>query len=89
MRPLPWRVVVRKLRSAGFTETSQKGSHVKFVKETETGRVVVPVPGNWRVANCPRAASSYSAAVAIAAHRRTSSIRSWHSSSLMPRGVIS
>lgn len=44
MRPLPWRVVVRKLRAAGFTETSQKGSHVKFVKETETGRVVVPVP---------------------------------------------
>jgi predicted RNA binding protein YcfA (HicA-like mRNA interferase family) len=32
LRPLPYRDVVRKLNAAGFAESTQKGSHVKFVR---------------------------------------------------------
>jgi predicted RNA binding protein YcfA (HicA-like mRNA interferase family) len=32
LKPEPFREVKRRLESAGFTETSQKGSHVKFVR---------------------------------------------------------
>lgn len=35
LSPLPFREVKRRLESAGFVETSQKGSHVKFVRRTE------------------------------------------------------
>ena len=48
-RPLPYREVKRKL-AAGFTEVSQRGSHVKFVKQTLTGQVVAVVPKHWEVA---------------------------------------
>ena len=48
-RPLPYRVVVRKLAAAGFLETSQKGSHVKFVRETDAGRRIVLVPRHREV----------------------------------------
>jgi predicted RNA binding protein YcfA (HicA-like mRNA interferase family) len=34
LRPLPYREVKRRLEAAGFAERSQKGSHVKFVKQT-------------------------------------------------------
>jgi len=35
LRPLPFREVKRRLEAAGFVETSQKGSHVKFVRHSE------------------------------------------------------
>jgi hypothetical protein len=41
-RPLPYCEVKRKLESAGFTEVSQRGSHVKFIKQTDRGiRIVI------------------------------------------------
>jgi predicted RNA binding protein YcfA (HicA-like mRNA interferase family) len=44
LRPLTYRQVKSKLQSAGFVETSQKGSHVKFVKTRAEGTRVVIVP---------------------------------------------
>ncbi len=44
MKPLPYREVKRKLEQAGFVEVSQKGSHVKFVKEFEDEVWTVIVP---------------------------------------------
>jgi predicted RNA binding protein YcfA (HicA-like mRNA interferase family) len=35
LKPLPFREVKRQLEAAGFVETSQKGSHVKFVRRRE------------------------------------------------------
>jgi predicted RNA binding protein YcfA (HicA-like mRNA interferase family) len=35
LKPQPYREVKRRLESAGFVETSQKGSHVKFVRRIE------------------------------------------------------
>lgn len=35
LKPQPFREVKRRLEAAGFVETSQKGSHVKFVRKTE------------------------------------------------------
>jgi len=43
-RPLPYREVKRKLDAAGFVEVSQKGSHVKFAKETDEGMRTATVP---------------------------------------------
>jgi len=36
--------VKRKLEAAGFTEVSQKGSHVKFAKQTDEGLRTAIVP---------------------------------------------
>jgi predicted RNA binding protein YcfA (HicA-like mRNA interferase family) len=36
LRPLPFREVKRRLEAAGFVEVSQKGSHVKFARHTES-----------------------------------------------------
>ena len=36
LSPQPFREGKRRLESAGFLETSQKGSHVKFVRRTES-----------------------------------------------------
>ena len=44
LKPTSYRLVVRKLASAGFTQISQKGSHVKFVKVTVAGTRVAIVP---------------------------------------------
>jgi len=33
LRPQPFREVKRRLEAAGFAETSQKGSHIKFVRK--------------------------------------------------------
>ena len=44
LRPLPYREVKRKLEAAGFTEVSQKGSHVKFAKQTDEGLRTAIVP---------------------------------------------
>ena len=35
LRPLSFREIKRRLEAAGFTEASQKGSHVKFVRYSE------------------------------------------------------
>ncbi len=37
LRPLPYREVKRKLEAAGFTQVSQKGSHVKFIRQSGEG----------------------------------------------------
>ncbi|MBF8267946.1 MAG: addiction module toxin, HicA family [Dehalococcoidia bacterium] len=37
LRPLPFREVKRKLEAGGFVEQSQRGSHVKFVKDDSEG----------------------------------------------------
>ena len=50
LRPLPYREVRRKLEAAGFTETSQKGSHVKFVRQTDEGARTAIVPRHREVA---------------------------------------
>jgi predicted RNA binding protein YcfA (HicA-like mRNA interferase family) len=49
-RPLPYREVKRKLESAGFTDVSQRGSHVKFIKQTDLGIRIVIVPRHREVA---------------------------------------
>ena len=50
LRPLPYRVVKRKLEAAGFVEAGQKGSHVKFAKHTEDGVRTAIVPRHREVA---------------------------------------
>ena len=49
-RPLPYREVKRELEVAGFAEISQKGSHIKFAKQSEHGTrpVIVPKHGEVR-----------------------------------------
>lgn len=49
LRPLPYREVKRKLEAAGFTEISQKGSHVKFSKQTDQGLRTAIVPNHREV----------------------------------------
>ena len=49
LRPLPYREVKRKLEAASFIETSQKGSHVKFVKDTDQGIRTAIVPQHREV----------------------------------------
>ncbi|MCY3957474.1 MAG: type II toxin-antitoxin system HicA family toxin [Chloroflexi bacterium] len=50
VRPLPYREVARKLRAAGFAEVSQRGSHVKFARDTEDGMRTAIVPRHREVA---------------------------------------
>jgi predicted RNA binding protein YcfA (HicA-like mRNA interferase family) len=45
---LSFRETKRKLETAGFVETSQRGSHVKFVKSTPNGTRIVIVPSHRR-----------------------------------------
>jgi predicted RNA binding protein YcfA (HicA-like mRNA interferase family) len=49
-RPLPYREVKRKLEAAGCEEVSQRGSHVKFIKQTDQGIRIVIVPRHREVA---------------------------------------
>ncbi len=44
LKPLSYRTVKRKLEAAGFTEISQKGSHVKFGRHTPEGFRTAIVP---------------------------------------------
>ena len=44
LRPLPFREVKRRLELAGFAETSQKGSHVKFVRQSKDATDIAIVP---------------------------------------------
>ena len=41
--------MARKLVAAGFAERSQRGSHVKFIKQREDGMLVVIVPRHREV----------------------------------------
>ncbi len=50
LRPLPYREVKRKLEAAGFTETGQKGSHVKFAKRIYEGVRTAIVPRHREIA---------------------------------------
>lgn len=44
LSPIPYREVKRRLEKAGFVEVSQKGSHIKFAKQTATGLRTAIVP---------------------------------------------
>lgn len=49
-RPLPYAEVRRKLLALGFSEISQRGSHVKFGRPEGAGYVTVVVPRHREVA---------------------------------------
>jgi predicted RNA binding protein YcfA (HicA-like mRNA interferase family) len=51
LKPLPYREVQRRLEAAGFTLVSQKGSHIKFVKQSTAGVRTVIVPRHREVAS--------------------------------------
>jgi predicted RNA binding protein YcfA (HicA-like mRNA interferase family) len=50
LRPLSFAEVKRKLEAAGFVETSQKGSHVKFIKREAGGTLTAIVPRHREIA---------------------------------------
>lgn len=50
LRPLSFREARRKLEAAGFVEHSQKGSHVKFIKQTADGILTAIVPHHREIA---------------------------------------
>lgn len=50
LRPLPFADVKRRLEAAGFREVSQRGSHVKFARQTEAGLRTAIVPRHREVA---------------------------------------
>ena len=50
LRPLRYREVRRKLLAAGFIETGQRGSHVKFARTDSEGLRTVIVPHHREVA---------------------------------------
>ena len=50
LRPLSYREVKRKLESAGFTEATHRGSHVKFVKRSGAGIYTAIVPRHREIA---------------------------------------
>lgn len=50
LRRLPFREVKRRLEAAGFAEVGQRGSHVKFAKETAKGILTAVVPRHREVA---------------------------------------
>jgi predicted RNA binding protein YcfA (HicA-like mRNA interferase family) len=50
LRPVTFREVVKKLNAAGFTKTTQRGSHLKFWERTATGTLTVIVPRHREIA---------------------------------------
>ncbi len=50
LKPLPYREVKRKLEAAGFVQFSQKGSHVKFIKQVDTETLTAIVPQHHEIA---------------------------------------
>ena len=44
LKPLSYRTIKRQLERAGFEVVSQKGSHVKFAKDTKEGKRTTIVP---------------------------------------------
>ena len=49
MKPLSYRQIKRKLEKAGFTIIHQRGSHVKFVRESQNEVYTVMVPHHREV----------------------------------------
>ena len=49
LKPMPFRLVKRKLRAAGFDQVGQEGSHVKFSKMTEEGLRTAVVPHHQEI----------------------------------------
>jgi len=49
LKPLPFREVKRRLKAAGFVETSQKGSHVKPVRRSGVDLDTVIVPNRREI----------------------------------------
>jgi predicted RNA binding protein YcfA (HicA-like mRNA interferase family) len=49
LKPTSYQEVKRKLEAAGFTQISQKGSHVKFARDTGRGIRTVIVPHHREV----------------------------------------
>ena len=50
LKPLAYRKVKQKLERAGFQIVSQKGSHVKFMKEKSEHRFTATVPHHKEIA---------------------------------------
>ncbi len=50
LKPLPFREVKRRLEAAGFAETSQRGSHVKFVRRIANAVDTAIVPRKSEIA---------------------------------------
>ena len=50
LRPVAYRDVRRKLESAGFEIVGQRGSHVKFAKQTDEGMRTAIVPNHNEIA---------------------------------------
>ena len=49
LKPLPFREVKRRLERAGFAESSQKGSHIKFVRALNDTVDTVIVPNKREI----------------------------------------
>jgi predicted RNA binding protein YcfA (HicA-like mRNA interferase family) len=49
LKPQPFREIKRRLEAAGFIESSQKGSHVKFVRRSREVVDTVIVPNKREV----------------------------------------
>ena len=49
LKPEPFREIKRRLERAGFVETSQRGSHVKFVRRQADGIDTVIVPSKREI----------------------------------------
>ena len=49
-RPLPYRIVKKKLKAAGFEGRPGRGSHRKFVKFAKDGVVTAVVPEHREIA---------------------------------------
>jgi len=50
LRPIPYRIVRKKLKAAGFEERSGRGSHRKFVRFTKDGVITAVVPEHREIA---------------------------------------
>lgn len=50
LRPLPFREVKRRLEAAGFVEHSQRGNHIKFVKQSSESIATAIVPNHREIA---------------------------------------
>ena len=50
LKPLPYRIVKKKLEAAGFEERPARGSHRKFVKFTREGVITAVVPQHREIA---------------------------------------
>ncbi len=49
LKPQPFREIKRRLEAAGFVEVSQKGSHVKFARDSGKGVDTAIVPNKREI----------------------------------------